>query len=262
MHSRGRGVTSVWQTQGKLSHLNAMQFACLLNSVHSRLLLGWHAKYLAVGEKRTWVVASKYNIVHTTQCITLMRPVMMRVLCMQGEGLQTLEDSLCETRDFRKHKASPSLLSLINALTITPRFQRMHTFLVLWRTNTLYSCCFPPNEVLCVMYAEEWFVLMNRLVHRRRSKIRIAWRLSQQTIVLLIIAHFCLSFRFYWQIKLFLCIFLTIFSGDLRIFKKNRLLRLGSIGHHSRALCVIATTCSVHFKLDRGSVLPKHYIML
>lgn len=32
------------------------------------------------------------------------------VLCMQGEGQQSLEDSLCETRDFRKHKASPSLL--------------------------------------------------------------------------------------------------------------------------------------------------------
>lgn len=81
MHSRGRGVTSVWQTQGKLSHQNAMQFACLLNSVHSRLLLGWHAKYSAVGEKRTWVVvASKCNIVHT-QCITQMRPVMVWMKC-------------------------------------------------------------------------------------------------------------------------------------------------------------------------------------
>lgn len=133
---KGEGVSHLYGKH-KTNYHTEMQFACLLNSVHSRLLLGWHAKYLAVGEKRTWVVASKYNIVHT-QCKTHLRPVMVRMKCTfelsfvhAGGRAQTLEDSLCETRDFRKHKASPSLLCSLDALKITAHFKQRHAFLVL-----------------------------------------------------------------------------------------------------------------------------------
>ncbi len=75
MHSRGRGVTSVWQTQGKLSHQNAM----LAKQCALQIIAGMSCQIFSSRRKNTWVVASKYTIVHTTQCTT--RPVMMRMKC-------------------------------------------------------------------------------------------------------------------------------------------------------------------------------------
>ncbi len=117
MHSRGRGVTSVWQTQGKLSHQNAM----LAKQCALQIIAGMACQIFSSRRKNTWVVACKYTIVHTTQCTT--RPVMMRMKCtcecsFVHAGGRAADTGRLALWNLRLQKAqSISIASLFNVCT-------------------------------------------------------------------------------------------------------------------------------------------------